>query len=166
MNRVSRNFAAQLVLIAALALASLFTAPLARAAALTDFLETALINHLFRATAYTAPATLYVRLNTTACGDAASGTEVAGGSYARVAYTSGTSAWAATSGGNGTTSNANAIPFATPTVSWGTVQSFELMDALSAGNSLICQALTQNKTINIGDTVTFPPGSLTVQIDN
>ena len=160
------NLFRTVALAASIALATLFTAPLAHATSLTDFLENALINHLFRATAYTAPTTLYFRLNTTTCSDAVSGTEVTGGSYLRVAYVSGTTAWAATSGSNGTTSNSNAIAFATPTVSWGTVLSFELMDALSAGNSLICQALTQSKTINIGDTVTFPAASVTVQIDN
>ncbi len=157
-----RSFA----LAASIALAALFTAPLAQATSLTDYLENALINHLFRGTAYTAPATLYVRLNTTACSDAASGTEVSGGSYARVGVAAGVGNWAATSGTNGTTSNLNVVSFATPTVSWGTVVSFELMDALSAGNSLMCQALTQSKTINIGDTVSFPASSLTVQIDN
>jgi hypothetical protein len=41
-----------------------------------------------------------------------------------------------------------------------------LSDASTAGNMLICIALTTSKTINSGDTVSFPIASLTNQIDN
>lgn len=153
-------------LIATLALASVFGSLNAHAASLTDTLEAALINHLFRGTAYTAPATWYVGLMTTACTDSAAGTEVTGGSYARVGVASGTGTWAAVSAGNGTTSNVNAINFTTPSAGWGTVTHFGLWDASSAGNLLICQALTVSKTINSGDTVSFAAGALTIQIDN
>jgi hypothetical protein len=151
-----------LALVSVLALASV----IAGAASLTDSLETSLINHLFRGTAYTAPSTWYVGLLTAGCSDSAAGTEVSGGSYARVGVASGTGNWAATSGGNGTTSNVNAITFTTPTGSWGTVTHFGLYDAASAGNLLVCQSLTTSKTINSGDTVSFPAGQLTFQIDN
>lgn len=150
----------------ALVIAYFVAAPLARAGAMTDTLETALINHLFRGTAYTAPATWYVGLLTAACSDSSAGTEVSGGAYARVGVASGTGNWAATSAGNGTTSNVNAINFATPSAGWGTVTHFGLYDASSAGNLLVCQALTTSKTINSGDTVSFPASSLTFQIDN
>jgi hypothetical protein len=151
----------------ALSIAALL-APLqtASAASLTDFLENALISHLFRGTAYTAPSTWFVSLHTTACSDSATGTEVTGGSYARVGVASGTGTWAAVSAGNGTTSNVSVITFPTPTAGWGTVTHFALWDASTAGNQLICQALTTSKTINSGDTVTFPAASLTIQIDN
>jgi hypothetical protein len=151
----------------ALSLAALLApVQLASAASLTDFLETALINHLFRGTAYTAPGTWYVSLHTAACSDSATGTEVSGGSYARVGVASGTGTWAAVSAGNGTTSNSAVITFPTPSAGWGTVTHFALWDASSTGNQLICQALTVSKTINAGDTVTFPIGALTIQIDN
>lgn len=153
-------------LIATLALASVFGSLNAHAASLTDTLESALIGHLFRGTAYTAPTTWYVGLMTTACTDSAAGTEVTGGAYARVGVASGTGTWAAVSAGNGTTSNVNAINFTTPSASWGTVTHFGLWDAASAGNLLICQALTASKTINSGDTVSFAAGALTIQIDN
>ena len=138
----------------------------ARAGAMTDYLETALINHLFRSSAYTAPTTWYVGLLTAGCSDSSAGTEASGGSYARVAVAAGTGNWAATSGTNGTTSNVNAINFATPSAGWGAVTHFGLYDASSAGNLLVCQALTVSKTINSGDTVSFPASSLTFQIDN
>jgi hypothetical protein len=137
-----------------------------QAASLTDFLENALINHLFRGTAYTAPATWFVSLHTSACSDAAAGTEVTGGAYARVGVASGAGTWAAVSAGNGTTSNVSVITYPTPSASWGTVTHFALYDAASAGNQLICQSLTTSKLINSGDTVSFAPGTLTIQIDN
>lgn len=138
----------------------------ARAAAMTDFLETAVVNHLFRGTAYTAPSSWYVALFTSSCSDSAAGTEVATGSYARVAVASGTGTWAATSSGNGTTSNVAAVEFATPSASWGTVTHWGLYDASTSGNLLICAALTSSKAINSGDTVSFGAGALTFQIDN
>lgn len=153
---------------AALALASVLLAfaPATQATSLTDFLETALVNHLFRSTAYTAPATWYVGLLTGGCNDSSGGTEATGSGYARVGVASGTGNWAATSGGNGTTSNSSAINFATPGASWGLVTHFGIWDASTSGNLLICAQLTTSKTINSGDTVSFPAGSLTVQLDN
>ncbi|MBX3605354.1 MAG: hypothetical protein KF788_08785 [Piscinibacter sp.] len=154
-------------LAAGAAAAALALAPVsAEAASLTDSLETSLINHLFRATAYTAPSTWYVGLLTAACSDSAAGTEVTGGSYARVGVASGTGTWAAVSAGNGTTSNVSAINFPTPSAGWGTATHFALYDAPTAGNQLVCQALTTSKTINSGDTVSFPASALTFQIDN
>lgn len=147
----------------------------AHAAALSDYLENKLIDHVFRAQAYTAPATIYVALYTTACTDAAGGTEVTGGSYARPGVASSLANWAGTqaaasttasSGTGGTTSNNAAIAFATPTAGWGLVTHIGLIDALTAGNLLVCTALTTTKTINSGDTVSFPAASLTNQIDN
>lgn len=162
--------------VAAVAFVSLTSlAPMpASAGALTDYLENKLIDHLFRATSYTAPANWYVALFTSSCSDSAAGTEVSGGSYARVAVASGTTTWAntqasgtgASTGTSGTTSNSSAINFATPSAGWGTVTYWGLYDASSAGNLLVCAALTASKTINSGDTVSFAAGALTVQIDN
>lgn len=152
-----------LALVAAVAVAA---SAMANAGAMTDYLENALINHVFRATAYTAPANIYVGLSTTACSDSATGTEVTGGSYARVSVATGTSTWAATSGTNGTTSNSGAVNFATPSAGWGTVSYVVLYDALTSGNPMVCTALTTAKTINSGDTVSFPASSLTFQVDN
>ena len=155
-------------------LASCSLAPTAQAGALSDYLENKLTDHVFRAQAYTAPVTIYVELYTSACSDAARGTEVTGGSYARVGVTSGLTAWVGThgtvtgasSGTGGTTSNAGAVNFPTPTAGWGLVTHVGLSDASTAGNLLVCTALSVSKTINTGDTVSFPAASLTNQIDN
>lgn len=134
-------------------------------AAMSDYLENKLIDQLFRNTAYTFPTTMYVGLLTVAPTDSTSGTEVSGGSYARVSYACSTGNWAASTT-NGTTSNSNSITFATPSGTWGTVVAFGLYDSLTTGNLLFYGSLTVNKTINSGDTVSFPATTLSIQIDN
>ncbi len=166
-----RNLARTLFLAAAL---SLGFAPVIQAATLSTYLENKIIDHLFRGTAFTAPATQYVALATGAGSDAACGTEVSGGSYARVALTNNTTNWANTqnsgtgvsSGTDGTTRNLVAVTFPSPSASWGTVVEVCVFDAASSGNLLWRQALSVAKTINSGDTVDFPINSLTFQIDN
>lgn len=147
----------------------------ANATSMSDYWENKVVDHLFRATAYTAPATQYVGLSTAACSDSSFGTEVTGGSYARVAVTSATTAWkgthgtttGASSGTGGTISNAAAITFPAPTANWGVVTHFFIADAATAGNLEICQALTTSKTVNASDAApSFAIDSLTVQQDN
>lgn len=157
------------------AIVALVPAGLVQATALSDYLENKLVDHVFRATAYTAPATVYVGLSTAACSDSSVGTEVSGGSYARVSITTGTSAFkgthgstsGASSGTNGTISNAAAITFPAPTASWGVVTHWFVSDASSGGNLLVCAALTSSKTINNGDAApSFAIDAMTIQIDN
>lgn len=149
--------------------------PPAHATSLTDYYENKLADDQFRATAYTEPTTHYVSLLTGACTDSAAGTEVTGGSYARVAVTKGDAAWKGThgsatgvsSGTGGTISNAAAITFPAPTANWGVVVNFAVDDAATAGNRLVCQALTTSKTINNGDAApSFAIDALTIQVDN
>lgn len=156
-------------------LAACALAPLAFATSLTDYYENKLLDDQFRTTAYTEPTTHYVSLLTAACSDSAAGTEVSGGSYARVAITKGDAAWkgshgsatGASSGTNGTISNAAAITFPAPTANWGTITHFAIDDAASAGNRLVCQSLTTSKTVNNGDAApSFAIDALTIQIDN
>lgn len=135
--------------------------------ALTNYLEDALVGHIFRGAAFTAPTTLYVALFTAAPGEAGGGTEVTGGSYARVSVANASAQWAATSGGNGTTSNVNAITFPAPTANWGQATHWAIMDAPTAGNMLAYAALTTPKTINNGDAApSFAAGALTFRIDD
>lgn len=149
----------------------------ASATSLTDYYENVIVDHLFRATALSesAPASYYVGLLTGACSDSAAGTEATGGSYARVGVTRATASWkgthgsttGASSGTNGTISNAGAITFPSPTANWGTISHFAIYDASTAGNQIICQALTASKTVNSGDAApAFAIDALTIQIDN
>ncbi len=139
--------------------------------AMSDFLENKLVDQLFRGQSAPTTSTLYVGLLTAAPSDSGGGTEVSGGSYARVAVTSSLANWAGTqgaasttasSGTSGQTSNNAAITFPTPSATWGTVTHFGIYDAASGGNLLIWGALTIAKTINQADTVTFPAASLAV----
>lgn len=152
-----------------------FVAFAANAVSMSDYLENKLVDHVFRATAYTAPVTQYVGLSTAACTDAGFGTEVTGGSYARVAITAATTAWkgthgtvtGASSGTSGTISNAAAVTFPAPTAAWGVVTHFFIADAATAGNLMVCQALTTSKTINNGDAApSFAIDAMTFQADN
>lgn len=127
---------------------------------MSDYLEAAIVNHIFRGTSFAAPTTLYVALYTAAPTDAGGGTEVTGGSYARVAVTCNTTNWGAP-GTNGTTSNSNAITFPTATANWGNVVAVAFFDAASGGNMLIW--LTQTSTaVNSGQTASFAAGALSV----
>jgi hypothetical protein len=155
-------------------------------AAMTDFLENKLIDFIFRgqalgitgasAAAGTGPTSLYMALFTANPTDTGGGTEVSGGSYARVAVSSTLANWAGTqaaasttasSGTSGTTSNNNSITFPSPTASWGVITGFGIFDASTAGNLLVYGALTTSKTVNNGDAApSFTAAALTFQIDN
>ncbi|CAB4122177.1 hypothetical protein UFOVP26_110 [uncultured Caudovirales phage] len=145
-------------------------------AAMSDYLENKLIDQIFRGQAYSFPTTLYVGLLTATPSDTGGGTEVSGGSYARVGITASLANWAGTqaaastvasSGVTGTTSNNGAITFPAPTASWGSVTSFGIYDASSGGNLLFWGALTTAKTVNNGDAApAFSAAALSIQIDN
>ena len=167
-----KNILNKIVLVMSVALFAQFV----NAGALTDYAENKIQDYLFRAQASGIPASWYVGLDTVACGETGSGTEVTGGSYARVAVTSSLANWAGTqsagsttasSGTGGTISNNNAITFPAPTANWGSVTSVRVWDATTSGNAWLCFNLTTAKTVNNGDAApSFAAGSLTFQIDN
>jgi len=126
-------------------------------AAMSDDLETKLLNATLRNTSYTSPATVYAALFTDATDDAGGGTEVATGSYARQALT-----FAAPSGGASTTSGDTTFP--TATGDWGTITHAAIYDAVSSGNSMYHGALTASKVVNTGDIFKFLAGDLTVTL--
>jgi len=126
-------------------------------AELSNYLENALINVTLRATAYTAPATVYVSLWTSDPTDAGSGTEVSGGSYARTSVT-----FAAPS--NGVTTNNADVTFPTATASWGTVGWIGINDAATSGNLLYHTALDTAKAIDSGDIFKISTGNLSVTL--
>lgn len=144
--------------------------------ALSNYLENKIIDYVFRGQTFVPPANIYIALLTSAANDAdGSGVEVSGGGYARVAVPTSLAAWAGTqaagstvasTGTSGTTSNNASISFATPTAGWGNVVAFEAYDALTGGNPLFYGTLSVAKTINIGDSVSFAPGTLSLQIDS
>jgi hypothetical protein len=132
-------------------------------AGLSTYMENAIIDHLFRNQAFSPPTTLYFALFTAAPTDAGAGTEVSGGSYARVAKTASTNGFTAASGGTAT--NSEDIDFGTASADWGTVTHFAVFDALTSGNLLGWGVLGTAKTINSGDGGKFLAGSLTLDPD-
>jgi hypothetical protein len=100
--------------------------------------------------------------------------EVTGGSYARLTIVSALANWTATQGGtgvstgsSGATANVNILTFSpTPTAGWGVVAAAGLCDASTTGNLLMYGVMAVPKTINSGDTVTYPVGNISFQIDN
>lgn len=134
------------------------------AGSFSDFLELELLDHVFGNAAYTAPGTLHISLFTVAPSDTGGGTEVSGGSYARVAVTNNATNFPAASGG--AKSNGTVITFPAPTANWGTVVAFGIHDAASAGNLLGWATLTTNRTINSGDGAPkFAIGDLDITLD-
>lgn len=126
-------------------------------AEMSNYLENALINATLRNTSYTSPSTVYVGLYLTDPTDANTGTEVSGGSYARVAAVFGAPS-------NGTALNSSAIEFPQCTSSWGTVAFIGILDSLTSGNLMYHTALDISKTIDTGDIFKIAVGSLSVNL--
>jgi hypothetical protein len=124
---------------------------------MSNYLENALVNATLRATAYTAPTTVYIALYTTDPTDADTGTEVSGGAYARqsVGFNAPT---------DGVTSNSANVTFPQATANWGTVTHIGYRDASTGGNLLYYAPLTTARNILSGDTIAFLSGQLTVTL--
>lgn len=149
-------------------------------AMINDYLRNKIVDWILRAQAYSPVATHYVGLMTTNATHAvASGTEVTGGSYARVAITASMTAtgWAGTqsagstsassgSGASAVTSNNGTITFPAPTANWGVVTGWTIWDASTTGNMLFFGPLSVSKTINNGDAApSFASGALALTFD-
>lgn len=126
----------------------------------SDYAENKVLELLVGKTAFSTP-TAYVALYTAAPSDSGGGTEVSGNNYSRKSTAA--ADWASASGG--AISNANAITFATPSGSWGTVTHFGIFDAATNGNLIYWGALAASKTIGSGDTPSFAAGELDLTED-
>jgi hypothetical protein len=125
----------------------------------THYLEEQVLNALLRSAAAYKPAAIYVVLFFAAPSDAGGGTEVSGGNYAPQQVVQADANWAAPSGDPRTTSNVNVIEWASVTWS-GTVNAWGLRDGV-AGNLLWWKAAAN--TVQVGDTMRFNAGALSVQ---
>jgi hypothetical protein len=126
-------------------------------AEMSNYLENALINVTLRATAYTAPTTVYLALYTTDPTDADTGTECSGTSYARQSVTFGAPS-------NGVSTNSAAIEFPQAGGAWGTITHIGIRDALTVGNLLYHTPLDASKTIATGDVFRIASSSLSVTL--
>jgi hypothetical protein len=139
------------------------------AGSMTDYFEKKVLDYVFRNTSMGLDATnLWIGLFPTATppSDSAAGTEVSGGSYARVAVVRTGAGFDAAAGASpATTSNTAVITFPTASGSWGTVTHFGIFDASTAGNLLYWADLTASKSVGSGDTASFAAGTLDVTQD-
>lgn len=145
---------------------------------LSNYAENKILELSTGKTAWSKPS-VWAALYTTAPTDAGGGTEVSGGSYVRVPVADASnSVWGTAANGgitnNGTynatsaglsSSGSGIITFPKATASWGTVTAVALVDASTGGNVLWYGELTNSKTIDIDDTVSFAASDLQLSLD-
>lgn len=139
--------------------------------AISNYLEDALLNHIFRTATFSKPSLVAVALTTATPTDTHTGatmTEVTNAfGYARVNLGAPVDGdWTLVSG----TGIDNAADITFPTASggnWGTITAVTLLDNTThgAGNILFWGALTTPKTVNDGDTFKFSTGDLDIQLN-
>lgn len=139
-------------------------------AELSNDLEQKLLDHIYNEVAYTAPTTIYVALYTDDPTDADVGTEVSGGSYARVLVNkngAGAPEWdlAIVDGIGYMVTNGDDITFPTATAAWGTVTHIGLHDHVSAGNLLHHTILDASQVVGDGGIVKFLVGDLSMRLE-
>jgi hypothetical protein len=135
-------------------------------AGLSDYAEAAIINALLRGTSFTSPtvASLRLALFTADPTDAGNLNEVATGTW-YVRQATGTFTAPATSGSTQQASNTASITFPAVTGAAVIVTHVGILDASTAGNMLFSAAMTSSKTLQIGDVLSFAPGTIVTSID-
>jgi len=137
-------------------------------AGFSDYVEGQLITHIFRTGSFTKPTTLAIALVTSAATDSDDGSTISevanSNNYARQTLNPLDANWSAPSVGDGNTHNLSAITFPQASGSWGTIVGVVILDnaTYGAGNILFHGTLTDNKTINNGDTFTFAISDLNI----
>jgi hypothetical protein len=137
----------------------------------STYLEKKVLDHVLLVTVYNAASfsgglAVYIALCTTTPTVTSTGStivEPSGNGYARV---DATGLFAAAVTGTPTTiTNNGSITFPAATgAGWGTIISFALVDASSAGNMLAFGTLTASKTVDAGDIVSFASSQLTITL--
>lgn len=126
--------------------------------AMSNYLETAILNAVLRGIPYSTPPTVYVALYTTDPTDEDIGVEVSGEGYVRQPVTFGEPS-------DGVVSNTEDILFPVASANWGTITHVGIRDAETGGNLLFHSALEMPKTIEIGDQLKIPAGQLVISLD-
>jgi hypothetical protein len=139
---------------------------------MSDAYEKKVLDLIFRNTNASATVPLgldatnvWIGLYTATPSDTGGGTEVSGGSYARVAVVRTGAGWNAATGTLALSANTGVITFPTASGSWGTVTQFGIFDAVTAGTMIYWGDLTTSKTISSGDTATFAAASISITQD-
>ena len=136
-------------------------------AAMSNYLESALLNHVFRTTDFVQPATLAVALCTsspTAADTGATIPEVVGGNYARMSIARNDVNWTLTTN---EVCNTAIILFPQASAVWGQITHVAILDnaTLGAGNLLFFGGLSVQKTVGDGDIFEFDIKQLKVQLN-
>jgi hypothetical protein len=126
----------------------------------SNYLANQINDAVHGAVAYTAPATLYFALFTVTPTATGGGTEVTGGSYARVAVTNNLTNFPSSSGG--VKKNGASVTFAAPTADWGVCTALVEFDASSGGNMITVEIFATPVTVlNGSPALVLPINSIT-----
>lgn len=128
---------------------------------ISNYLETALLNAVFRNTPYTSPAKVYIALYTADPTDEDTGTEVSGGGYARqeIEFSAPTQV-----AGKGTIENTEDIVFPIASGDWGNVTHVGVRDAATGGNLLYFGPLENPRMILANDRARFHAGEFVLDL--
>lgn len=142
--------------------------------AASNYLEAALLNHIFRTSSFSKPSTIAVGLTGRLLDDTevsdVSGKEIANaGAYARVDLGSPADAdWDAVDqvNGSGHIQNAAEIAFPAATADWSWVSGMFLADSATwgTGNILFHGALATPKLVGNGDQIKFSAGNIDIYL--
>ena len=123
---------------------------------MSDYLQDAVANATLSNTAYTSPANVYASLYSTAPTESTGGTEITGNGYSRQNVTFSAPAL-------GSLSSNVAVTFTCSGNNWPVVTAFGVTDASTSGNILYFSGIS-GRTVQVGDSVVFASGDITIQI--
>lgn len=125
----------------------------------SDYLDAAVLNHLFRNTALTSPTNVYLSLHSASPGTTGANELAASNGYSRNAC-----AWDAPTS-NEQVANSSSEVFTASGGDWSAATHWGVFDASTSGNFYFGFALSASKTIADGESGTFAAGALTVTAD-
>lgn len=124
-------------------------------ASATNYLEEAVLKHVFRITSFTQPAANYMALHTADPTETGATGEVTGGSYARQAVTF---EWNSPAAENDGLIRFDGMPAAT-------VTHWSIWDAVSGGNCLAKGAFSSSLVVGSGSSVEIADNDLSITMD-
>lgn len=139
----------------------------------SNYLEQAILDHIFRTATFNKPDSLWIGLTSTVLTDTevsdVSGREVANaGNYARKQLNAGNSNWDAVDqvNGSGHTQNTSAVEFNIASADWGWVSGMFIADSgtWGTGNILFYGGVATPKLVGNGDQIKANAGSIDIYL--